>query len=43
MTEVVVVSLLVLRRVMGWRRTPTYLGLVVVLSTLAGLVYGAIF
>jgi uncharacterized membrane protein YraQ (UPF0718 family) len=33
-------SMLVIASVLGWRKTLTYVGLVVALSTLAGLVYG---
>jgi uncharacterized membrane protein YraQ (UPF0718 family) len=33
-------SMLVIATVLGWRKTLTYVGLVVALSTLAGLVYG---
>lgn len=36
-------SMLVIRSVMGTRKTVTYVGLVIVLSTIAGVVYGAIF
>mgnify|MGYP001035275465 CR=1 FL=1 len=36
-------SMLVLRSVMGTRKTLVFVGLVVALSTLAGLIYGAIF
>jgi uncharacterized membrane protein YraQ (UPF0718 family) len=32
--------MLVVASVLGWRKTLTYVGLVVTLSTLAGLVYG---
>jgi uncharacterized membrane protein YraQ (UPF0718 family) len=33
-------SILVLRSVMGWRKTGAFLLLVVVMSTTAGLIYG---
>jgi hypothetical protein len=33
-------NMLVIARVLGWTKTLTYVGLVVVLSTAAGLVYG---
>ncbi len=36
-------SMLVILRVMGWKRTATYIGLVVALSTIAGWIYGAFF
>ncbi|MEO0158471.1 MAG: permease, partial [candidate division WOR-3 bacterium] len=36
-------SMLVLLRVMGWRKTGAYLGIVVILSTLAGWIYGSLF
>jgi uncharacterized membrane protein YraQ (UPF0718 family) len=36
-------SMLVLLRVMGWKKTGAYIGIVVVLSTLAGWVYGSLF
>ena len=33
-------NMLVIATVLGWRKTLTYVGLVVALSALAGLVYG---
>ena len=36
-------NMLVIRSVMGTRKTMVFIGLVVVLSTVAGLLYGAIF
>lgn len=36
-------SMLVLLKVMGWRKTGAYIGLVVVLSTIAGWIYGTLF
>ncbi len=36
-------SMLVILRVMGWKRTAAYIGLVVALSTIAGWIYGAFF
>jgi hypothetical protein len=36
-------SMLVIRSVLGTRKTVVYIGLVVVMSTLAGLAYGAWF
>ena len=36
-------SMIVLNKVMGTRKMLTYVGLVVVMSTLAGMIYGAIF
>lgn len=35
-------SILVLRSIMGWRKTAAYVLLVVVMSTLAGVIYGAV-
>jgi hypothetical protein len=35
--------MLVIRSVMGTKKTLVFVGLVIVLSTIAGLVYGAIF
>ncbi len=36
-------NMLVIRRIMGWGRTLTYIGLVVVMATLTGWLFGAIF
>ena len=36
-------SILVIRSVLGTVKTMTFIGLVVVLSTIAGLIYGALF
>ena len=36
-------SILVIAGELGWKKTGTYIALVVVLSTIAGLVYGAVF
>jgi len=36
-------SILVLLKVMGWRKTGAYIGIVVILSTIAGWIYGALF
>ncbi len=35
-------NMLVIRRIMGWKRTLTYIGLVVVMATLTGWLYGFI-
>jgi uncharacterized protein len=35
-------SILVLRSILGWRRTLTFVGLVVVMATITGLIFGAI-
>ncbi|MGC8894269.1 MAG: permease [candidate division WOR-3 bacterium] len=35
-------SMLVLLRIMGWRKTGAYIGIVVILSTLAGWLYGSL-
>jgi uncharacterized membrane protein YraQ (UPF0718 family) len=35
-------SILVLRSVMGWRKTAVFIALVVVMATISGLIYGAI-
>ena len=36
-------SMLVLRSIMGWRKTLAYVGLVIVMATLTGWIYGALF
>jgi hypothetical protein len=36
-------SMLVIRSVMGTKKTAVFVGLVIVLSTVAGLIYGALF
>jgi hypothetical protein len=36
-------SMLVLRKVLGWKKALTYIGLVVAMSTLTGMAYGALF
>ena len=36
-------SMLVIRSVMGTKKTVAFVGLVIILSTVAGLIYGAIF
>jgi uncharacterized membrane protein YraQ (UPF0718 family) len=36
-------NLLVIGGVMGWKRTLTFAGIIVALSTIAGLAYGSLF
>jgi hypothetical protein len=36
-------SIIVLTRIMGWKKTLTYVGLVVIMSTMVGMAFGAWF
>ena len=36
-------SMLVLNSIMGWKKTATYMSLVIVMATLTGLIYGNYF
>jgi uncharacterized protein len=36
-------SMIVLQKILGWKKSLTYIGLVVVMATLTGLAYGALF
>jgi hypothetical protein len=36
-------SMLVLNTIMGWKKTVTYVSLVVIMATITGLIYGTFF